>query len=53
MQLTRDLMVIRYELLAVPGALECEYEDCQVITQGGEEGMTLHLLYIHGVAPCQ
>jgi len=50
---TRAEMRIRTELLSVPGSLVCGYGDCQVITQGGEDGLAMHQLVIHGVTPCQ
>lgn len=38
---------IRAELLATRGARLCGLGGCQVITQGGTEGLRQHRLYVH------
>lgn len=38
---------IRADLLATPGAKLCGIGGCQVITQGGAEGLRRHRQYIH------
>ena len=39
---------IRSEIAGTPGALCCGVNGCQVITQGGRDGLRLHRQVIHG-----
>ena len=38
---------IRQELLDTPGTRLCGVKDCQVITQGGPEGLRQHQQVVH------